>query len=434
MKKSILTIAITMISTLTILSQSWTQSANGLGFYVNSLYTDAASNILYATGVSTTTATYKPGFVAYLSGSNWTTITSYSTTGVAGNCFAGNSILSYSSGMVPQTLIVCSDKVYSYQSGVWTARSAGGNFTASVVDSLNDYLYVAGYTGTFSTPYKIYKYDLTDLTIAPITYTSSNFPLSTSGGKINDLEILNNVLYISEENSPASLMQLDIALSTITTVGTPVAVNSKCLSVYANQLYVTGNFTGFDGNTSNNLTSTSGTSFQDFGSLLSGTALGQHQMYNGKMYVTNSANTLVKVVTGTTIATPIVSTYPMTTTGSINTFAVYNGDLYAGGTFSVSTGGSTYFANIAKYNSSVATVLNNIQSTKTVNIYPNPFTNNLTVDFENSYILDVFDYTGRKIKTINCNGKTEITLEHSGIYFIEVNNENTHFIEKVVKE
>ncbi len=429
MKKSILTIAITMISTLSMLSQSWTQVGSGLSSTVNGLYTDASANRLYATGAFT-------GKVAYLSGSTWSVVPSYTGT-------TGNSILSYSSTIIPMgTIIVCADKIYSYETGAWSARTTGNalsKYTASCVDSLTDYLYVAGLPIGASS-YKIFKYDLADLyvvsgTLTPVaTYTSPNFPTST--GKINDLKILNNVLYIGLENSGAALMQLDLSTSSLTTVGTPtIAVNVKCLSVNSNQLYVTGSFNSFNNPTpSNNLTSYNGTAFQSYGSLMNSATLGQNQMYNGKLYVAGSTNTLVKVVTGTNTASPIVSIYPMATTGSINTMAVYNGDLYAGGTFTVSTGGSSHFDNIAKYNSSVTTTLNNMQQSNNVNIYPNPFTNNLTIDVENSYILDVFDYTGRKIRTINCNGKTEITLEKSGIYFIEVNNENIHFIKKVIKE
>lgn len=72
-------------------------------------------------------------------------------------------------------------------------------------------------------------------------------------------------------------------------------------------------------------------------------------------------------------------------------------------------------------------ISSNLESTlPSVNIYPNPFTNNfnITVSKDNHYHLDLFDITGRKILATKFLGDTSVNTHKlsDGIYFYELSS------------
>ena len=72
-------------------------------------------------------------------------------------------------------------------------------------------------------------------------------------------------------------------------------------------------------------------------------------------------------------------------------------------------------------------------------IFPNPTNNFITVELKEStnYICTIIDTYGKKIKDIKINGKSiEIDCKDlsSGLYFIKVENQNTNYISKFIKQ
>ena len=75
-----------------------------------------------------------------------------------------------------------------------------------------------------------------------------------------------------------------------------------------------------------------------------------------------------------------------------------------------------------------------------VNVYPNPFTDELTIEFINTNIeakITVTDLSGREIMTTYCLGNSttlDMTTEIPGIYFVTIEQENVKTHTKIIKE
>ena len=115
------------------------------------------------------------------------------------------------------------------------------------------------------------------------------------------------------------------------------------------------------------------------------------------------------------------------TNAPVIALAVYNGALYAGGTFSQAGGFSA--TNIAKWQSSTADIKESMIDNE-FQIFPNPFTTQTTVDLNTDYknaTLKIIDVLGKELRSTNFSGK-QVVLEReelkAGMYFIQIISEN----------
>jgi hypothetical protein len=77
----------------------------------------------------------------------------------------------------------------------------------------------------------------------------------------------------------------------------------------------------------------------------------------------------------------------------------------------------------------------------TLNIWPNPFNDYLTIELNSelneNVVIEIFDVLGvkqqAKISSYNENDQLNTSSLNSGIYFISVRNENTRVVRKVKK-
>ena len=67
----------------------------------------------------------------------------------------------------------------------------------------------------------------------------------------------------------------------------------------------------------------------------------------------------------------------------------------------------------------------------TITSYPNPMQNNLHIEIRKEFTGTIFDITGKSFMTIK-NKDIDVTSLTSGIYLLDVINENNHYTKKII--
>jgi hypothetical protein len=121
--------------------------------------------------------------------------------------------------------------------------------------------------------------------------------------------------------------------------------------------------------------------------------------------------------------------YPNTTgyPGSVRTGYIYINDV----TCSIND------VNTLTINQESSVGINEIGSDNTINIYPNPVTNNITIETPQQATIEITDIQGRLIKTLEVNaGKTSVDVSTlpSGVYIVKAKTEKGVTFKKIVKE
>jgi hypothetical protein len=91
---------------------------------------------------------------------------------------------------------------------------------------------------------------------------------------------------------------------------------------------------------------------------------------------------------------------------------------------------------------SSSTNVNSYQKEKDINVYPNPTSNQITIEFPNSIntksLIELYDLTGKKVLSVKqtIQQRTTINLPHlpQGIYSLKVTANDTVYFEKVAIE
>ena len=71
-------------------------------------------------------------------------------------------------------------------------------------------------------------------------------------------------------------------------------------------------------------------------------------------------------------------------------------------------------------------------SAKGISVYPNPSNGVFTLNVENNFNLEVFDITGKVIKTRTLTGNTTLELNTAGVYFLRFSNEKGSVTQRVI--
>ena len=70
-----------------------------------------------------------------------------------------------------------------------------------------------------------------------------------------------------------------------------------------------------------------------------------------------------------------------------------------------------------------------------VNIYPNPTTNYLFIEGnENPISISIYNLLGVEVISTKNTDKVDVSELHSGMYFIEINNDNEVLTRKFIKQ
>lgn len=447
--KKLLLFSIAFWGTHSANSQTWSalgsgmnQTVNCLAEYSNSLY--AGGDFTYVNG-TTTSAHY----IAKWDGSSWSPLgsalnntvsamTSYNNELYVGGNFTtagGNSanyIAKWNGTSWSSVGTGLNQRVYSM--AVYNgALYVGGNFTTAGGNSAN---YIAKWNGSTWSSLGSGVNGSTYHTVLAMTVYNSELVI---GGMFNN----------ADGNAVQNLTKWDgtifSAINGVSNGTSPNVPAVACLSTNNTTLYEGGSFLNSNGITVNNLVHYSGGASTSIGGGVAGTnhSVQSLAVYNGDLYVGGwfsygvngpvSANNIIKW-NGTSWSA-LGNGITGGSSPVVMTLLVYNYALYIGGSFT--TAGTTSAKNIAKW--SLGSVgIEETQEQNAITLYPNPFSSQTTISFtteqKNCKIKKV-DILGKEVKTIYFNGK-ELMIEKEemkeGIYFVQIIDEKNNIVNKKI--
>jgi len=259
----------------------------------------------------------------------------------------------------------------TYDGGTtWTSTGAAASFAelvAAEIVELNNAIYVRTLKGIFKS---------TDMATS---FTKLTGGLPAFSGSVGSL-VENNAVLISAIYLIGLYMSSDygVTWTEIIPVGGPTTTYSNNLQVESGYIYMT--FTG------------------------------------GIIYRSADNGTTWTDFTGTGIV------------GNVHYFAVFNGDLYAGG------GGGLYKTPLG------ASVNENTQGENSISMYPNPVRDILTISSEENFkdcLIKMYNITGELLleNSVDADNRHNIDMTNysNGIYFIEVKQDKSISRQKVIK-
>ena len=229
--------------------------------------------------------------------------------------------------------------------------------------------------------------------------------------------------------------------------------------VYKNELYVSGTFSKADGNVGNYIQKWNDTTWSEVGGGVTGLSGANGQIQDMKI----DGNYLY-VVGDFQIAGGISANYVARWDGTnwcsfgssvdniLVATAFKNGDMYVAGPFQKIDGDS--ISEIAKWIGGpyidtcghLTTGINEVQiNNETLNIYPNPATNQITIEFESllqqNYLMEIRNILGQIVysETMkNVSGKQakniDLSMIESGVYFVRLQGEKESISKKFIKD
>lgn len=341
MKKQILIIAICLLS-LTTTAQVWSNVGAGLNGTVNCLYNDTVSNRLYATGAFT-------GKIAYWNGTVWNVVPGFPGT------YDGLTVITHGGN-----LFVGSDSIYMYNGSVWSTIPGYGmnsispinsfgygvkescSYPPSIQNGFNDYLFFAGYFNDGQS--KIIRLDPSNNYLPTVV-------AMCGAQQIMDMNVYNGSMFVTGAFSSftwpslvssRNVIRYTTSLISVVTTFTSATQISNAKN-YAGDQYFSGIFQGYNGVTSAQFIKYN-TGFVATGGA---TFAGVMEPYSGNLYEVRNSAPGMMIWNGTTF-----TNIPSPIGQMVYCLAVYNGELFAGGTF------TTPYSNIAKYNANPTLVLN----------------------------------------------------------------------------
>ena len=94
---------------------------------------------------------------------------------------------------------------------------------------------------------------------------------------------------------------------------------------------------------------------------------------------------------------------------------------------------ASYGRGMFKYNLPMVSSTNNINKLN-VNVFPNPFTNKLTIESESEILkIDLFDYTGKILKTFKGSNSLDLEFLESGFYEVVIYSNESKTVKRIVK-
>ncbi len=436
-------ISILLIPTL-LKSQNWQSMASPLTRTVFSMYADTLTNKLY-TGKDFMGV---PNGLDIWNGSSWDTLGYVATCVRSINKFQGD-------------IIVANGYIRKWNGANWVQLGTG--ITGPVLGLYNDNdnnLYATGWFDTIGgvPASRIAKWNGTTWS----AIDTSNW--STGGASICSI-IYKGELYVGGNfwNNAGTINKIAKwngtqwqSLGSGMPGGTSVV---NCLEIYNNDLYVGGSFSVSSGCPGNSIARWDGTQWLDVGGGFTGInpTIDDLKVFNGELY----ASGIFDVAGGKAIQD--IAKWNGTNWCGLGfgnvlsgrrvcTLDVLNNELYLGGGFKDINGDTMNYVSkwIGGSFTSICgntTGINESQiNNETLNIYPNPATSHITIEFEltrtNNTIIEIKNVLGQTIKTfdnmefLKGTNKIEIDLNEfsNGLYFVQLQNDSNIISRKFIKQ
>lgn len=272
-----------------------------------------------------------------------------------------------------------------------------------------NYAYMATNTDT------LYSIDISNKT-APVVIGKINL-----GGFPGGITIQGNYVYVG---TSIGLKVVDIITpSTPTIINTFGSGYSKIAPDFANQRLFVAKGSGFDVISISNPTSPSGL-YMGIG----GGSGGDICYWNNYVFQNGSGNVSAFQVNSTSAS--YLGSFNSTFTGQVNGITVKDSVFY------VSTVNNLH---VLKLGYGIVTEINEAYKDN-FNMFPNPVVDKVTIELMNTgnnTKITITDIAGQEIKTTNCFGNSttiDMTAEKSGIYFVNIEQENLKTQKMLIKE
>ena len=431
-------IAVFLLLNLKVTSQTWSPVANGVTggnpSSVYSLLNDTINNLLCVGGGYTVANGISANHIAQWNGSAWNPLGSGTVWVNGGNVFAQtlyNGDL-YVGGNFITAGGITANGVAKWDGVSWSNLGSGIAISSllykvACLAVYNGELYAGGNFDNAggSTVNRIAKWDGT---------TWSPVGTGVSGGSsvgVFSFAVYNGELYAGGTFTNAGGIPANgIAKwngTTWSAVGTGVNAGVYTLLVHNNELYAGGNFTTAGGTTANRVAKWNGLTWSPLGVGTGGSQVTSLASFNGSLYVggiftTAGGSSANKIAKWDGLAWSPVGTGMSggTTTPIVNSLAVYNGELYAGGTFT--NAGGIPVNNIAKLAGTSTGVNNDVFTILKLNIYPNPSGGEVRIN-SNGFIEDlkIVNVIGEIVHQSKPNqSQIDLKIIESGFYTVEI--------------
>jgi trimeric autotransporter adhesin len=324
-------------------------------------------------------------------------------------------------------------------------------FTSTEKDGI---LYTAGPFDNFGgdSTFMIQKYDGSQFS-GEIPYCFSG-----SGGSVNAMAFYQDTLYIGGYYYMLPCKALgslgkwdgtDLQLVSPEFANSGANCNIQAMVEYKGELYMGGYFKQANGYAGNYIMKWNGTSFSSVGTGMNSWVRCM-KVYNDKLYVGGEftqaggvASNYVAMWDGTNWNSITTDTFALDigTSISVEAINVYHDSLIIGGVFT-SINGDTTCRKIAKYNHALTDNQSSL-SNGDFNIFPNPATNQITIEFSSSSttLLEIKNVLGQTIYSETISNISDIHVKNidltefsNGVYIVRVQSENILKSQKFIKQ
>ncbi len=223
--------------------------------------------------------------------------------------------------------------------------------------------------------------------------------------------------------------------------------------IYKNELYVGGWFNTSNGNPGNAVAKWDGTQWSDVGGGMTGNnaSVNDLQVFNGELYAvggfTKAGGVAINDIAKWDGTDWCGLGYSSTNGNPISSIAVLNNELYIAGGFDIINGdtmnyvskwiGGNYVSGCGNTTGIIESKINN----ETLNIYPNPTTNQITIEFNTSQqnaLIEVRNVLGEilyseKLKSNTLSQSINVSEFSNGVYFVTLQNDKQKIVSKFIK-
>lgn len=452
MKKIISSTIIALIIPFLSPCQNWQGLGTGMNDEVRCLYSDTATNTLYAGGNFSMSSGITTWGVAKWNGTSWDSLGH----GLLNCIYSGTPVFS---------VIRYKNEIYEGGNGMakwngtnWVSvgggvSTNGGNGAIGCFFILNNELYVGG---VFDTAGNIAANGIAkwnDTVWADVgAFPNNNLFPAGNPNRIYAITYYNGEIYIGGNFRDSTGNTMNIARWNGTSwnaVGGGFHGGTDQIgdmTVYNNELYVSGSFTTAHGNVGNYIQKWNGTTWSDVGGGVS-FAIRKLTVFHNKLY----AGGVFSFAGG--IPAQCIATWDGTNwcnlgssyISDVSAICEYNDSLYIGGGFiTIDTDtlnriakwvGGNYTDTCGHINVGINEIAHNTE----LEIYPNPVNDIINIDvndFKNTYLI-IYDNIGRlvtKQKLITKTTQLNIASLSKGMYFLQLQNEDKILNKKLIKD
>jgi len=435
-------------------SQNWQGVGGGMNFWVEKLYADSVSDVLYATGAFSTAGGTNVNRIAKWNDTAWSAL----ATGISSNakdfCWYNSEFYVGGGFLYVQGGTVWSPGLAKWDGVKWDSLPIQpfptGNGAILDLMVYNNELYVSGIFDTIAgiPANSIAKWNGSAWSTINFPYGQQNPAIITSMAMYNgDLYIGGNI----DDTLYGEMYRYDGANWYAVgngIFGAMAQVNK--LIVYKNELYVAGSFSQYEysGNPGNTIAKWNGSTWSDVAGGTSYICLGCAQIFdmtifNNNLYVVGTFDSIGGIYASRIAYWDSTKWCSLGTTFNygLSSVAVYNNELYIACGKLIDTDTMNY---IAQWTGGSFTdtcgntsAVNETNSSSQISIYPNPTTGIFTItSTEKISSIRITNIIGQEIYHLTIQPFNHSTIDLSthpkGIYFLKVISEGNIYTQKII--